>query len=216
MSSSGERRRDQKTKVANTAVPDAATDRDLVGVHHRGEAVRHQHDRRVALPYQSVARRLHRLLRVLATDCHGEVRAVACARALKPAHGALNLEADRLFRVRADEIKASEDRLKNLLFKQQFDLLDLKEMKPGEFRGRRSENFKPWARKLKAYCNGKRDGFRRALEWAEAQKQEITDLSGSGWEPAAAADTKLHDFLLQLLVEDALLLVQPQAHVRPA
>ena len=105
--------------------------------------------------------------------------------ALKTAHDALNLEADRLFRVRADEIKASEDRLKNLLFKQQFDLLDLKEMKPGEFRGRRSENFKPWARKLKAYCNGKRDGFRRALEWAEAQKQEITDLSGSGWEPAA-------------------------------
>ena len=50
------------------------------------------------------------------------------------------------------------------LFRQQFDLLDLKDMKPGGFNGRRTDNFKPWARKLKAYGNGKREGFRRALE----------------------------------------------------
>ena len=130
--------------------------------------------------------------------------------ALKTAHEALNQEAERLFKQRADDIRSAEDRLRNLLFRQQFDLLDLKDLKPGDFKGRRTENFKPWARKLKAYCNGKRDGFRKALEWAETQQSEIQSLAGMSpaWDHAEAANTKLYDFLLQLCGEDAQLRIE--------
>ena len=64
-------------------------------------------------------------------------------------------------------IKESEDKLRNLIFRQQFDLLDSKELKPDNFKGRATEAFKPWSRKLKAFCNSKRTGFRAALEWAK-------------------------------------------------
>ena len=46
-----------------------------------------------------------------------------------------------------------------MLFKQQFGLLDSKELKPDFFRGRASETFQPWARKFKAFCNCKCSGF---------------------------------------------------------
>ena len=73
----------------------------------------------------------------------------------------LKLQSDSLFRQRAEEIKASEDKLSRLLFNQKFDLLDMKAMQPEMFKGRRNDAFKPWARKLKAYCNAKRQGFRK-------------------------------------------------------
>ena len=75
-------------------------------------------------------------------------------------HEALNNQSDALFRQRADEIKASEDKLSKLLFTQKFDLLDMKAMQPEMFKGRRLDAFKPWARKLKEYCNAKRQGAR--------------------------------------------------------
>ena len=84
---------------------------------------------------------------------------------LKTAHDALNSASHRLFGERALEITASEDKLRNLIFTQKFDLVDLKEITPDQFRGRKTDNFKPWAKKLKAYCNAKRSGFRGALEW---------------------------------------------------
>ena len=118
---------------------------------------------------------------------------------LARAHEALKNQSDSLFRQRADEIKASEDKLSKLMFTQKFDLLDMKAMQPEMFKGRRNDAFKPWARKLKAYCNAKRQGFRKALEWAESQTQEITDLGPMQWDQAIAADAKLHDFLLMLL-----------------
>ena len=58
-----------------------------------------------------------------------------------------------------------------------------------------TEAFKPWQKRMKAFCNSKRTGFRKALEWAEKQDTEIFDVSGSGWDHAEAADPKLHDFL---------------------
>ena len=88
---------------------------------------------------------------------------------LQRAHEALKGQSDALFRQRAEEIKASEDKLSRLLFSQKFDLLDMQAMQPEMFKGRRNDAFKPWARKLKAYCNAKRQGFRKALEWAESQ-----------------------------------------------
>ena len=44
------------------------------------------------------------------------------------------------------------------------DLIDTKTMSPDKFSGNRSENFKAWAKKIKAYCNAKLHGYRRALE----------------------------------------------------
>jgi uncharacterized membrane protein len=130
---------------------------------------------------------------------------------LSRAHEALKDQSDTLFRQRADEIRASEDKLSKLMFTQntqKFDLLDLKTMQPEVFKGRRNDAFKPWARKLKAYCNAKRQGFRKALEWAETQTEEITDLGLMQWDQAIMADAKLHDFLLMMLGEDALILVE--------
>ena len=57
-----------------------------------------------------------------------------------------------------------EVRLKNMMFKQQFDLLDSKELKPEHFRVRATETFMPWAKKFEAFCNSKRNGFSAAVE----------------------------------------------------
>ena len=127
---------------------------------------------------------------------------------LQKAHLALRDESDALFKARQFEIEQSERKLEKLLFNQKFDLLDLKAMQPEVFKGRRAEAFKPWARKLKAYCNAKRGGFRKALEWAQQQTEEIMDLTHCPWEHAQTADAKLHDFLLMVLDEDAQVLVE--------
>ena len=85
--------------------------------------------------------------------------------ALKVAHDTLEQETEKVLRERKAEIEDIGARIKNLLTKQQCDLLDLKSMKPTVFRGLPNEKWRPWARKTKAYCNGKSPGFRAALEW---------------------------------------------------
>ena len=80
-----------------------------------------------------------------------------------------------------------------MLFTQKFDLLDMKTLQPEAFRGKQNETFKPWARKVKAFCNAKKMGFRKALEWAEKEPQEITSLDGAQWREAEVANEKLHD-----------------------
>ena len=52
-------------------------------------------------------------------------------------------------------------------------LIDVKTMHPGTFAGKASESFKNWSKKLKAFCNGRKDGFRLALETAERETQPI-------------------------------------------
>ena len=76
---------------------------------------------------------------------------------LQQAHTQLASESDRIFRAKAVEITAIEQRRHGLLTRQKtdFELLDLKSMKPDKFKGTRSELWKPWARCFKAYCNGK-------------------------------------------------------------
>ena len=135
--------------------------------------------------------------------------------ALQSAHMALRSETDALFRQKQMEIATSEQKLERLLFNQKFDLLDAKAMQPDNFKGRRTEAFKPWARKLRAYCNAKKGGFRKALEWAGKKTSEITDLTHCPWDQALHADAKLHDFLLMVLEEDAQVLVEtPQLECR--
>ena len=129
--------------------------------------------------------------------------------ALQLAHTQLANESDRVLKARGAEIAALEVRLHSLLTRQKtdFELLDLKSMKPEKFKGLRSEPWKPWARRFKAYCNGKSTGFRGALDWAESEKGEIVDFTSCPWEKAEYADEKLHDFLSATLAGEAVLLV---------
>ena len=127
--------------------------------------------------------------------------------ALKSAHDAANFAAQQARAEKEQKIQEIETRLRNVLFRQQFDLLDSKELKPDHFCGRASETFKPWAGKFKAFCKSKRTGFRAVLEWAEAQQTEIPTPSAVPWGNVEAAGPRLRDFLLQILDENALLLV---------
>ena len=124
--------------------------------------------------------------------------------ALQRAHEALNGAAQAALADKDNQIRAVEDRLRTLIFRQNFDLLDSKDLKPDVFKGLQTEAFKPWQKKFRAFCNSKRTGFRSALEWAERQPQPIADPGASGWDEAVAADPKLHDYLLQLLQGHAL------------
>ena len=48
-----------------------------------------------------------------------------------------------------------------------FDLVDMKTMTPAIFTGARSENFRTWAKRVKAYTNARLPGYRQALEEVE-------------------------------------------------
>ena len=126
---------------------------------------------------------------------------------LQQAHEALRQASEAAFQAKTAEIQASEAKLSRLAFNQKFDLIDMKTLQPETFKGKHNEAFKPWAKKVKAFCNAKKAGFRKALDWAETQAQEITNLAAMGWPDATAADEKLHDFLLQLCAEEAQVLI---------
>ena len=53
---------------------------------------------------------------------------------LKAAHDALNAAAQSALQQRAQEIAQMENHLKGRIFRQQFDLLDAKDLKPDEFK----------------------------------------------------------------------------------
>ena len=63
--------------------------------------------------------------------------------ALKAAHDALNIAAQGALVDKEQKINETETRLRNLIFWQQFDLLDAKELKPDKFRGRATEPLSP-------------------------------------------------------------------------
>ena len=83
---------------------------------------------------------------------------------------------------------------------ERFELVDTKNMSPAIYSGTRAENFKVWAKKIKAYTNAKLPGYRKALECAEKQPKETPIDAGTiaswNWKSGAAADSKLHDMLL--------------------
>ena len=90
------------------------------------------------------------------------------------------------------------------------ELVDFKVNKPTEFHGRREESWKAWSRQFKVYCNVRKDGFKRALEWAEQQSATIDThlIDHMGWEFARAADSRLYDFLFLQCKSDALVLIE--------
>ena len=99
--------------------------------------------------------------------------------ALRAAHDALNNAAQVALAQKDAKIQETEERLRGLIFRQQFDLLDSKEMKPDHFRGRATDTFKPWQRKFKAFCNARRTGFRRGRA-AAAGSDRAPGVDGLG------------------------------------
>ena len=90
------------------------------------------------------------------------------------------------------------------------DLVDIKTMQPQVFSGHASESYKPWAKKVKAFCNAPKPVFRKALDWAEMETAPIDEASLGvlSWAPAVTADQKLYDMLVLHLSDDPLILVE--------
>ena len=89
-------------------------------------------------------------------------------------------------------------------------LLNLKHFEPKTFGGKDSEDVKPWAKRMRSYCNAKRPGYKIAMEWAELQKEPVTteDLELMEWEYAVRADTELYEFLQMTTAGDASIIVE--------
>ena len=76
---------------------------------------------------------------------------------LTRSHEVLKGQSDALFRQRAEEIKASEDKLSRLMFTQKFDLLDMKAMQPEMLKGPQAQGL------LQHQAPGVPQGTRMAL-----------------------------------------------------
>ena len=92
------------------------------------------------------------------------------------------------------------------------DLIDIKAMNPGNFGGTATESWRLWSKRVKAYCNARTPGFRKALDWAEAETVPIDAASMSvlAWAPAEVASSKLFDMLILKLENDPL--IQTENH----
>ena len=85
---------------------------------------------------------------------------------LQQAHDKLRDDAGRVINEKADQIGELERSIANLNRRHGCELVDLTAMKPANFEGKRGECWRPWARKVKAYCEAKQHGFKKALDWA--------------------------------------------------
>ena len=92
------------------------------------------------------------------------------------------------------------------------NLINTKNMSPKVFAGKPEESFRSWAKKLRAYCNGSRPGFRRLLKWIEEQQAPIDpeDLDGINLKYKHVANEVLYDFLVLHTSDDALIVVELQ------
>ena len=90
------------------------------------------------------------------------------------------------------------------------ELVDVKTMSPSIFSGLKSEAFKPWSKRVKAYTNVKAQGFRLALEASEKSTSPIDGyvIGSWGWADAVTADGKLYDMLSLVTSGDALGIVE--------
>ena len=53
------------------------------------------------------------------------------------------------------------------------NFVNSKNSEGGKISGAKSENYKPWAKRVKVYCNAQCRGFRQALETAEAASSKV-------------------------------------------
>ena len=120
----------------------------------------------------------------------------------------LSAAQDTLRAQAAAAISASEARTAALIQQQNagggggkgdwLELVDFKVAAPANFHGKREESWKLWSRSFKTYCNVRKEGFKRALEWAEAYAGQVINESSIDdlqWPLARMADAKLYDFL---------------------
>ena len=91
-------------------------------------------------------------------------------------------------------------------------LIDMKAMNPKSFDGKVESPFKAWAKKVRAYCNASRPGFRKFFKWVESQNSRVDFqvLSRCDWKFKDVASEVLYDFLLMHTSDDAQQLVELQ------
>ena len=70
--------------------------------------------------------------------------------------------------------------------------------------------YKRWARRLKGYCEACETGFRKILDWAEAEHDKIGNdsLALSEWTQTAVANAQLYNLLILVTTEEALTIVE--------
>ena len=74
-------------------------------------------------------------------------------------------------------------------------LVNLKTMAPKKFGGGPSENYKSWAKSVRAFCNAHKPGFKKFLKWCERQAAEIGSKNLQlAWEHRETASELLRDF----------------------
>ena len=88
-------------------------------------------------------------------------------------------------------------------------LFDMKNVSVKVFGGKSEESFRTWAKKVCAFCNGRRPGFRKCLKWVKAQKAKVTDMSLKhvDWKYKSSVDEVLYDFLAMHTADDAQMFV---------
>ena len=86
-----------------------------------------------------------------------------------------------------------------------------KHFEGGKFSGKKDENYKAWAKRVRIYCNSQAPGMRRALELAEAHTRpvdvDVDQLELGNASLALEAAGRLHDFLATFTREEALRIV---------
>ena len=134
---------------------------------------------------------------------------------LQQENGALRSELERVvasteqqlaqIRIDARTLAASQQAQQALPRVDKIDLIDVKSMSPSSFSGAKTEPWKAWAKKVKAFTNAKLSGFRDALSSAEKIKTVIDGnvVASWGWPAAVEANSKLHDMLMLITSSDA-------------
>ena len=90
-------------------------------------------------------------------------------------------------------------------------LVNSKTMSPKVFGGKEAQSYRTWTKKVRAYCNASKPGFKRFLKWCETQTAEI-DIDPAqmafDWKYKQAAAGDLYDFLVMHTEGEAQILVE--------
>ena len=88
-------------------------------------------------------------------------------------------------------------------------LINAKSMAPKVFGGKSEESYRTWTKKVRAFCNASRPGFKKFLLWCEKQQAEIDpEDMDIEWRHKDAAAEVLFDFLVLHTSDDAQILVE--------
>ena len=91
-----------------------------------------------------------------------------------------------------------------------FQLIDLKNIKPPTYGGNRDESYKMFNKKFKAFADSRKEGFRDALDWVEKQT-EVMDLiavQSMKWPGAELANKLLYNILVMQCNGEPLVIIE--------